>query len=57
MKAGEHPLGIGIYEYDIFGHRERGVMAQELQAVMPEAVHEHPLGYLTVDYSMIGGRP
>lgn len=57
VKVGEHPLGIGIYEYDIFGHRERGVMAQELQAVMPEAVHEHPLGYLTVDYSMIGGRP
>ena len=38
VKVGEHPLGIGIYEYDIFGHRERGVMAQELQAVMPEAV-------------------
>lgn len=57
VKVGEHPLGIGIYEYDIFGHRERGVMAQELQEVMPEAVTEHPLGYLMVDYSMIGGRP
>ena len=53
VKVGDHPLGIGIYEYDIFGHRERGVIAQELERVMPEAVFEHPSGYKMVDYGRI----
>jgi hypothetical protein len=58
VRIGTHPLGIGTYEYDIFGQRERGVMAQELQTVMPEAVSTHPTeGYLMVHYDMIGGRP
>ena len=56
-RIGTHPLGIGMYEYDIFGRRETGVMAQELIDVMPEAVAQHPDGYLMVDYAMIGGRP
>lgn len=56
-RIGEHPLGIGIYEYDIFGEHEIGVMAQELIMVRPEAVRVHPSGYLMVDYDMIGGRP
>lgn len=57
-RVGTHPLGIGIYEYDIFGHRERGVMADELETVMPEAVHMHPSGFKMVDYGMVnfGGR-
>lgn len=54
-RIGTHPLGIGVYEYDIFGRRERGVMAQELAEVMPSAVHVHDSGYLTVDYAAIGG--
>ena len=53
VKVGNHPLGIGIYEYDIFGHRERGVMAQELMQVMPDAVHQHPSGYFMVDYGRL----
>ena len=53
VKVGNHPLGIGIYEYDIFGNRERGVMAQELMQVMPDAVHQHPSGYLMVDYGRL----
>ena len=54
-RVGTHPLGIGVYAYDIFGRREIGVMAQELQAVKPEAVAMHPSGFLTVDYDQIGG--
>jgi hypothetical protein len=53
VKVGNHPLGIGIYEYDIFGHRERGVLAQELMQVMPDAVHQHPSGYFMVDYGRL----
>jgi len=53
-RVGTHPLGIGIYEYDIFDRRERGVMAQELFHVKPDAVHVHDSGYLMVDYGKIG---
>jgi hypothetical protein len=53
VRVGTHPLGIGIYEYDIFDRRERGVMAQELEKVKPEAVLLHPSGYKMVDYGAI----
>jgi len=56
-RVGTHELGIGVYEYDIEGRRERGVMAQELLEVMPEAVAVMPNGYYGVNYEMIGGRP
>ena len=51
--VGTHPLGIGIYEYDIFGNRERGVMADEVLSVMPNAVSVHPSGFMQVDYGML----
>jgi hypothetical protein len=54
VKVGTHSKGFGIYEYDKFGQRERGVMAQEVIKVMPEAVKEHESGYLMVNYGMIG---
>lgn len=54
-RIGEHPLGIGIYEYDVFGARDVGVMADEVEQVMPEAVVLHPNGYKMVNYSMLGG--
>ena len=53
VKIGNHPIGIGIYEYDSFGQREQGVIAQELMQVMPDAVHQHPNGYLMVDYGRL----
>jgi len=53
VRLGTHPIGVGIYEYDIFGGRQIGVMAQELMEVMPEAVIEHPSGYLMVDYGRL----
>jgi hypothetical protein len=54
VRIGDHPLGIGWYEYDIDGRHEQGVMAQELLEVKPEAVMLHPDGYYRVDYSQIG---
>jgi hypothetical protein len=53
VKVGEHPKGFGIYEYDIFGRRERGVMAQEVEKIIPEAVMEHPSGYKMVNYGAL----
>jgi hypothetical protein len=50
VRVGDHPIGVGIYEYDIFGHRERGVMAQELLHVAPHLVSMHPSGYMMVNY-------
>lgn len=47
------PRGFGIYDYDIFGHRVRGVMADEIQQVIPEAVITHGSGYLMVDYGRL----
>jgi hypothetical protein len=52
-RVGTHPLGIGIYEYDIFGERQRGVMADEVEAIMPEAVIEHPSGFKMVNYGAL----
>jgi hypothetical protein len=53
VKVGDHPKGFGIYEYDIDGHRERGVLAQEVEKIMPEAVLEHPDGYKMVNYGAL----
>lgn len=53
VRVGTHPLGIGIYDYDIADRHERGVLAQEVLEVMPAAVHRHPAGYLMVDYGML----
>jgi len=49
--------GLPAYEYDIFGKRERGFMADEVRSLYPDAVHEHSSGYLMVDYAKLGGRP
>ena len=54
VRIGTHPLGIGLYEYDIFGERQRGVMADEVEQVMPEAVITHStLGYKMVRYDLL----
>lgn len=51
--AGQTPGGHNIYDYDIFGHRERGVMAQEVKKFLPEAVNKGRDGFLRVDYSKV----
>ena len=54
VRIGTHPLGIGLYEYDIFGERQRGVMADEVEQVMPEAVTTLPThGYKMVRYDLL----
>lgn len=49
-RVGTHASGVGIYEYDVLGYRQRGVIAQEVEAVRPDLVKRHPSGYLTVNY-------
>jgi hypothetical protein len=53
--------GLGVYEYEYkpaykntWGHGQQiGVMAQEVEKIIPEAVSVHPDGYKMVDYSKI----
>ena len=56
VRLGTHKtLGIGLYIWDyIWGEKGAGVMAQELEKVMPEAVITMPDGYKAVNYSMLG---
>lgn len=53
VRIGTHPLGIGVYEFDIFGERQTGVMADEVLKVLPEAVHVDPSGFYVVNYAML----
>jgi hypothetical protein len=52
-KVGVHKSGVGIYEYDIFGRHETGMMADEVERVRPEAVFNHPSGYKMVRYAYL----
>lgn len=49
-RVGTHAIGVGIYEYTMMGMSQRGVIAQEVQAVRPDLVKRHASGYLTVNY-------
>jgi hypothetical protein len=57
-----HPLGFGLYLFDFkpahrdaWGHGTQfGVMADEVEACVPEAVSIDPEGYKMVDYAMLG---
>jgi hypothetical protein len=59
--VGKTPAGLNIYEFDYkpefkdaSGHgRFRGVMAQEVEQIIPEAVAVDTDGYLMVDYSLV----
>jgi hypothetical protein len=60
-KIGMLESGLGVYEYeykapykDVWGYGQQiGVMAQEVEQIIPEAVSVHPDGYKMVDYSKI----
>jgi len=62
VRIGEHPLGFGLYLYDYKAQyrdtwgdgRQFGVMADEVEAVVPEAVSIHADGYKMVDYAKLG---
>ena len=49
-RVGTHEIGVGIYEYTMMGMPQRGVIAQEVQAVRPDLVKRHANGYLMVNY-------
>ena len=61
VRVGTHPLGIGLYLFDYKPEyrdansqgRQFGVMADEVETVLPEAVVTHPDGYKMVDYGML----
>lgn len=57
VRVGEHPIGVGIYEYDWIetGEHDRGVIAQEVQKVRPDLVDDtHESGFLRVHYDRMG---
>jgi hypothetical protein len=62
IRISDHPLGIGLYLFDYkpkfrdaWGHgRQFGVMVDEVERAMPEAVSVHLDGYKMVDYAMLG---
>lgn len=47
---GMHKVGVPVYDYTIFGRRERGVLAQDLLEVAPHLVAKHWSGYYMVNY-------
>jgi len=53
-RIGTHKSGVGIYEYDYIwgGGKQIGVMAQEVEKVMPDAVFEIH-GFKGVDYAKL----
>lgn len=61
-QVGIHPLGFGLYLFDFkpeFQHSDRtcrqfGVMADEVERVLPSAVVVGDDGYRKVNYTMLG---
>lgn len=62
VRVGAHPMGFGLYLFhykDEFLSNESvprrfGVMADEVEIVVPQAVLRRPDGFKMVDYGMIG---
>lgn len=62
VRVGEHPAGFGLYLFDYkaefrdaHGHgRKFGVMADEVEKVVPQAVVVGADGYRAVDYGQLG---
>ena len=60
-KVGEHPDGFGLYLFvyksefqDCGAGRQFGVMAQEVELIIPEAVSIGENGYRQVNYALLG---
>lgn len=55
VKVGQSPSGFNIYEWNYLWSPERfrGVIAQEVQKVKPQAVLSNIFGYLMVDYNKL----
>lgn len=64
VSIGQHPMGFGLYLFDYkpefkdaCGHgRQFGVMAQEVEPVVPDAVGIGTHGYKVVHYGLLGIR-
>ncbi len=64
VRIGEHPWGFGLYLFDYepeycdrCGHgRQFGVIAEEVEQVVPEAVSRSVDGLRAVDYARLGIR-
>lgn len=62
VRIGTHPTGFGLYLFDYqpnyrakWGHAKQfGVMIDEVETVMPDAVSVGADGYKLVDYNMLG---
>lgn len=62
VQVDQHPAGFGLYLFDYkaelrddLGHgRKFGVMADEVEKIVPEAVFLDSDGYRKVDYSLLG---
>jgi len=61
VQVGEHPIGFGLYLFDYkpefvgFGvGRQFGVMADEVERFVPEAVTVGAHGYRSVNYARLG---
>ena len=61
VRVGNHPAGFGLYlftfkpEFIEFGAgRQFGVMADEVECIVPEAVSVGAHGYRTVNYALLG---
>jgi hypothetical protein len=62
VRVGEHPAGFGLYLFDYksefrdaHGHgRKFGVMADEVEKIVPRAVVVGADGYRAVDYTQLG---
>lgn len=52
-RLGSFPNGLNWYSYEIFGAPQYGVIAQEVQQVMPDAVKRTADGLLMVDYAKV----
>ena len=52
-RVGEYGDGLGIYDYDMNGTRQRGVMADEVAQLRPWALGPVIDGFATVDYGKL----
>lgn len=56
LKVGQLDNGLNLYRFKYLWSEKEfvGVMAQEVQEVIPEAVFRTPEGLLNVNYDMVG---
>ncbi|WP_423141464.1 tail fiber domain-containing protein [Parablastomonas sp. CN1-191] len=62
VQVGTHPAGYGLYLFDYKPEfakrcgegRRFGVMADEVESIVPEAVSRDAFGYRQVDYAKLG---